>query len=230
MVSGLEALRSLVHENFLPALDRCNIILSRLRGLAQFHDARDDIGFSVTQIQRVMDIVSSLSLVGHAILVDVMDELEHFNVFSGWMRFQIDRLASTSANDELSEKEATMDNGKVITYLQRYLMGNPLSIFFDDTTEEDYAAGSKHVDESPKVLEMVDKQLNKPDASKAGFNALPRVDFLVRCVTDWSNRIFNDIAEAKKRSVHFGKPVKLSSGRPVKGMDMKMCGITKGKV
>ena len=82
MVSGLESLRGLVHENFLPALDRCSIILSRLRGLARFYDTRDDIGFSAAQISKVLDAVASLTLVGHRLLTIIMEELEAFNAFS----------------------------------------------------------------------------------------------------------------------------------------------------
>ena len=36
--SGLATVIQLLHENFLPALDRCSIIISRLRGLAAYHD------------------------------------------------------------------------------------------------------------------------------------------------------------------------------------------------
>ena len=135
-MSGLENLRSLVHENFLPALERCSVILSRLRGLALFHKQRDDIGFSAAQVSRAMDIIACLTLVGHKILTHAMDELEHFAAFSAWLRFQIDRLASP-ANDDLTEKEATMDSGRVLTYIERYLTDSPLSLFFDDVSKDD---------------------------------------------------------------------------------------------
>lgn len=223
VVSGLENLRSLVHENFLPALERCSIILSRLRGLAQFYDTRDDIGFSVTQITRVMDIISCLTLVGHKILVLVMDELEHFVAFSKWLRFQIDRLASSSANEELTEKEATMDNSKILTYIERFLTQSPLDIFFDDIAKEDYTADWDHIEGGPSLLDVLDKQLKKREDGQASMRALPHVDFLVKYMTTRSDKIFKDIAEAKKRSVRFGKPMKLSTGRPITKMDVKMC-------
>ncbi|KPM46299.1 hypothetical protein AK830_g353 [Neonectria ditissima] len=224
VVSGLENLRSLVHENFLPALDRCAIILSRLQGLAQFYDDRDDIGFSVTQINRVTDIISCLSFVGNKILIAVMDELEHFTAFSTWLRFQIDRLASSSsANEELTEKEATMDHDKVLTYIERYLTESPLKIFFDDIEKDDYNADWAHIEDGPNLLDTLDKQLTKQENGQLSMKALPHVDFLVNYVTTWCNRIFKDIAEAKKRSVRFGKPTKLSVGHPITRMDMRMC-------
>jgi anaphase-promoting complex subunit 4 len=222
-VSGLEALRSLVHENFLPALERCAIIFSRLRGLAQFYDSRDDIGFSVTQINRAMDIISCLTLVGHRILVLVMDELDHFTVFSTWLRFQIDRFASSSsAGEDLTEKEATMDNAKVLTYIVRYLTKSPLDVFFDEIAQDDYSSDWEHIEDGPSLLDILDRQLKRRDDGQASMKALPHVDFLVNYLTSRSNRIFQDIADANKRSVRFGKEMKLSIGQPITQYDVKV--------
>ena len=226
MVSGLEGLRSLVHENFLPALDRCSIILSRLRGLAQFYDSRDDIGFSVAQINRAMDIISCLTLVGHRILLTVMDELEHFSAFSLWLRFQIDRLvASSTANEELTEREATMNNSKVLAYIQQHLTQSPLDIFFDDIASEDYSADWEHIEDGPSLLDVLDKQLKKRDDGQPSMKALPHVAFLINYVTTRSKRIFQDIAEATKRTVRFEDVVRLSIGQPISKIDTKMCRV-----
>ncbi|KAF4971685.1 hypothetical protein FSARC_1563 [Fusarium sarcochroum] len=223
VVSGLESLRSLVHENFLPALDRCAIILSRLRGLAQYHDTRDDIGFSLQQISRLMDIVQCLELVGHKVLINVMDELESFTAFSTWLRFQIDRLASSSSmSEELTEKEATMDVGKVLTYIGHYLTDSPLRIFFDEMQREDYEADWAHIESGPTLLHVLDQQLKKWENGQPGMKALPRVEFLVSYLTTWSNRIFKGIAEARKRSVRLGNPIRLSVGHAVSKTDMKI--------
>lgn len=223
-MSGLENLRSLVHENFLPALDRCGIILSRLRGLAEFHDARDDIGFSATQIGRLMEVVGSLNLIGHKILIYVMDELDSFKAFSTWLRFQIDRLASSSsASEELTEKEATMDTEKVLAYIQNYLTDSSLKAFFDEIQREDHGADWAHIEDGPSLLDVLDKQLAKMERGEPSMKALPHVEFLIEFATTWANRIFDGIAEAKRRSVRFGKPMKLSIGHPISQMDMRMC-------
>ncbi|KAI8662705.1 Anaphase-promoting complex subunit 4 [Fusarium sp. Ph1] len=224
VMSGLESLRSLVHENFLPALDRCGIILSRLRGLAQFHDARDDIGFSATQISRLMDVIGSLNLIGHKILIYVMDELDSFKTFSTWLRFQIDRLASSSSvSEELTEKEATMDTEKVLAYIQNYLTDSSLKVFFDEIQQEDYEADWAHIEDVPSLLDVLDKQLAKMERGEPSMKALPHVEFLVAFATTWANRVFDGIAEAKRRSVRFGKPINLSIGHPISQMDMRMC-------
>ncbi|KAG8668845.1 hypothetical protein FPOAC2_08149 [Fusarium poae] len=223
VVSGLEGLRSLVHENYLPALDRCAIILSRLRGLAQYHHTRDDIGFAFDQINRLMDIVQCLQLVGHKILINVMDELENFMAFSTWLRFQIDRLASSSSmSEELTEKEATMDVGKVLTYIEHYLTDSPLKIFFDEIRSEEYEQTCGHIESGSSLLHILDQQLMKCENGQPDLQALSRVEFLVSYVTNQANRTFSGIAEAKKRSVRLGTPIRLSIGGPISHMDMRM--------
>ncbi|EHK18259.1 uncharacterized protein TRIVIDRAFT_47402 [Trichoderma virens Gv29-8] len=228
VVSGLEALRSLVHQHLLPALERCSIILSRLRGLARFYSDREDIGLSIPNLNRVLDIVSCLTLVGHKVLIYTMDELQHFAAFSAWLRFQIDQLGGPStANEELTDKEAMMDHSKVLTYIERYLTNSPLDIFLNDIAKEDYDSDWKFIDDGPMPLDVLDKQLKKLEAGQPGMKALPHVDFLVNYATSWSNKIFGSIAEAKRRSVRFGKPVKMSIGHPITKMDMKMCSANK---
>lgn len=222
-MSGLESLRSLVHENFLPALDRCSIILSRLRGLAHFYDTRDDIGFSVVQINRVMDIVASLTLVGHKILVMVMDELDNFTAFSTWLRFQIDRLATpASAGEELTEKEATLDVGKVLAYIERYLTASPMAVFFDEISSDDYKTDWEHLEDGRSLLDVLDKQLRRREEGHASMKALPHVEFLISYATSRSNKIFEGIAGGQKRRVRFGKAMTLSNGQPISHVDMKM--------
>lgn len=223
-MAGLEGLRSLVHENYLPVLDRCAIILSRLRGLALFHDNRADIGFSVTQISRAMDIVSCLVLLGHKILVAVMDELEHFRAFSTWLRFQIDRLASSAnAHDELTDKEATMDHSKALAYIENYLTSSPLDVYFLEPPEDSQSENWTLLDSSPSLLDVLDNQLHKPEDPQVATKSLMRVDFLVKYLASRSDQVFHGVAEAKKRSIRFGDPMKLSTGHPISRMDFKMC-------
>jgi anaphase-promoting complex subunit 4 len=228
VVSGLEGLRSLVHQYFLPALERCSIILSRLRGLARFYNDREDIGLSIPHLNRVLDTISCLTLVGHKVLIHTMDELQHFSAFSAWLRFQIDQLGGPGTGaDELTDKEAMIDHTKVLTYIERYLTNSPLDIFLNEIAKEDYDSDLKFIDDGPTLLDVLDKQIKKHEAGQPSMKALPHVDFLVNYATTWSNKVFSSVAEAKRRSVRFGKPVKLSIGKPITKMDMKMLGSSK---
>ncbi|KAK3368118.1 anaphase-promoting complex, cyclosome, subunit 4-domain-containing protein [Podospora didyma] len=227
VVSGLENLRSLVHENFIPALERCGIILSRLFGIARFHDSSENIGFNAAQITRLIEIVSCLTVVSHKVLLIVMDELEHFTVFSTWLRMEIDKLASSSMNEELLEKEATMDNIKVLAYTQRYLISSPLALYFDEVTEEEYTKSQELADDGASLLETLDKQLSRQEAGQPYMKAIPQIHFLLKYLSSRANHVFRDIAEAEKRSVRFGQATELVIGEKIWKHDLRMCSKSK---
>lgn len=221
-MTGLENLRSLVHENFIPALERCGIILSRLLGIARFHDSRENIGFTAAQITKLMDIVTCLTVVAHKVLLCVMDELDHFTAFSTWLRVEIDRQASSNVSEELTEREATMDNAKVIIYIQKYLTRSPLAIYFDEVMREDYAKDQELVEDGSSLLEMLDKQLKRQEVGQPYMRALPHIDFLVNYLTSRAGIVFRNIAEAEKRSVRFGHAAELSIGAKIWKHDLCM--------
>lgn len=215
MVSGLVSLRGLVHENFIPALERCGVILSRLLGLARFHDAEDNIGFTESQITSLVDTVSGLMLVAHKILVTVMDELEQFTVFSSWLRLEIDKQSSSSANEEITEKEATMDHGKVLSYIQRYLISSPLAVYLQEATQEDATKAQEGLEQGPSLLDLLDKQIREQEAGRPYMKALPQIDFLLNRLTSISKVVFKGIAEAEAQGVRFGQATELSIGRKI---------------
>ncbi|KAK4179671.1 anaphase-promoting complex, cyclosome, subunit 4-domain-containing protein [Triangularia setosa] len=224
VLSGLLNLRGLVHENLIPALERCGIILSRMLGIARFHDSEEGIGFNASQITRLLDIVSCLTVIAHKILLNVMDELEYFTVFSTWLRLQIDQQASSSsASEELTEKEATMDHAKVLTYIQRYLTSSPLAVYFDQITKEDYIKDQEYAEDNPSLLQMLEKQLKRQELGQPYMRALPHVDFLVNYLTSRANKVFQNIAEAEKRGVLFGKDTVLSIGEKIWKHDVRLC-------
>ena len=201
-------------------------MLSRLLGLARFHDSRENIGFTAAQIEKLLDMVAALTLVSHEILLAVMDELDHFTSFSSWLRMEIDKLASSSAAaEELTEKEATMDNVKVLTYIQRYLMGSPLAVFLGDTTAEERERDWKFAEESTvsSLLELVDQQLKSQEHGEPYYKALPKVDQLVTHLTAKAAIVFKEIAEAEKRSVRFNEAVEISTGEKIWRYDIYLC-------
>ncbi|KAK7938105.1 anaphase-promoting complex component Cut20/Apc4 [Apiospora aurea] len=222
VVSGLEGLRSLVHENFLPSLERVALILSRLLGIARFHDSKDDIGFTAAQVTKVMDIVSCLMLVGNKILLLAMEELELFHSFSTWLRFEIDRLASSTISEELSEKEATMEHGKILTYIQQYMKASPLRAYLSSVSPKDSGTDRQQAEDGSSVLEMLDKQIRSQELGQPEGGVLPQVEFLVDYLVDKASAVFNGIAEAERRSVRFGQPTRIELDNGVSKLDVSM--------
>lgn len=205
MTTGLENLRRLVHENMLPALERCSVILSRFAGIAKFRGSSDVEGFSTQQISLMMDAVACIHLVSSKILIQVVDELELFMSFSTWLRYEIDRLASdASGTDDSTDKEASIDHSKVLLYLQKIMTANPLSIFLDGSSTDGQTEW-KHAEQGVPLFDLLNKQFGKQERGVSYIKALPRIDLLCAYLSRQASSVFAQIAEAEKRNVLFGK-------------------------
>ncbi|KAI0118914.1 anaphase-promoting complex, cyclosome, subunit 4-domain-containing protein [Nemania sp. FL0031] len=222
VVTGLQTLRSLVHENFLPALERISIILSRLLGIARFHESKAEIGFTSAQIMKVMDIVSCLMMVGNKILLFVMEELELFHAFSIWLRHEIDRLASSSITEDLTEKEASMEHGKILAYIQQYMPASPLRYYLSSVTAEDTERDRKLADGGSSLLELLGKQIKKQESGQPDTGSYPQVEFLCKYLDSQANSVLEGIAEAERRSVRFGQCTKIVLDHDVSRFDVQL--------
>jgi anaphase-promoting complex subunit 4 len=206
----------------MPALERCGAILSRLLGIARFHGPGKSIGFDEAQIVKLIDIISCLMMVSHRILTTVMDELEYFNAFSIWLRLEIDKQGSSSITEELSEKEATMDNPRVLSYIQHYLASSPLSVYFEEVVKEDYLNDQEMVAPGVSLLDLLDKQLQEQAEGRPYMKVFPRIDFLLNYLVTSANAIFDGIANAEKQGVKFGQATEVSIGRKIWKYDLWM--------
>ncbi|KAI3337047.1 anaphase-promoting complex, cyclosome, subunit 4-domain-containing protein [Xylariaceae sp. AK1471] len=222
VVTGLQALRSLVHENFLPALERISIILSRLLGIARFHESKAEFGFTSAQIMKVMDIVSCLMLVGNKILLFVMEELELFHAFSIWLRHEIDQLASSSITEELTEKEATMEHGNILAYIQQYMPASPLQYYLSNVTTEDAERDRRLADGGSSLKELLGKQIKRQESGQPETGSYPQVEFLCKYLDSQATSVLEGIAEAERRSVRFGQPTKIVLDRNISHFDIRV--------
>ncbi|KAI1302643.1 anaphase-promoting complex, cyclosome, subunit 4-domain-containing protein [Xylaria venustula] len=227
VVTGLQALRSLVHENFLPALERVSIILSRLLGIARFHESKAEIGFTSAQIMKVMDIVSCLTLVGNKILLLVMEELELFHAFSIWLRHEIDRLASSTAED-LTERDAIIEHGKILAYIQQYLSSSPLKCYLSSVTAEDVERDRRLADTGSSLLELLGKQIQRQERNQPDAGSYPQVEFLCKYLDSQTMNVLEGIAEAERRSVRFGQATKIVLDSNVLRFDVHLSAIPIG--
>lgn len=224
MVTGLENTRRLVHENMLPALERCSVILSRFSGIAKFQSSNDTLGFSSHQISLIVDTVACLHLVSSKILIQVVDELELFAAFSSWLRHEIDRLASDSSvspKDDDLEKEASIEHSKVLSYLQTCMTSSPLEVYLGDNTSDDYKNGWQ-VEQNLPMFDILDKQLRKQESGLPYMKALPRVELLCGYLTSQAKVVFGQIANAEKRNVIFGMPQQVGVVKDEKLVDMRL--------
>ncbi|KAI3401223.1 hypothetical protein diail_11929 [Diaporthe ilicicola] len=233
VIPGLESLRNLIHENMLPAIERCTLILSRLSGIARFHEEEDHIGFTNTEITRLVDILSALNLICHRVLLIVMEELELFRTFSSWVRLTIDRVSSATVPEDFMEKEALLDPAKILRYIERYLVSSPMAVHFAKVPREAWDEDWERMQDSSGVLNELDNQLKRQEAGTPYMKGLTQLAFVVEFLTAKAGDVFKNIAEAEKRSVRFGQAVRLelvhgnSDRETFAAVDAKMCSVSK---
>ncbi|KAF2124778.1 hypothetical protein P153DRAFT_350031, partial [Dothidotthia symphoricarpi CBS 119687] len=130
VTSSLTTLLALVHENLIPAIDRCAIVISRLRGLAQFHDRDWIFSCPITDFTALVETLKSMRLLAHTVLLYAADEKRQFHAFSKWLRFCIDYEATepeSQSRAEMEMRDPGVDIGMVLEYIRYGLTKSSLS-------------------------------------------------------------------------------------------------------
>lgn len=130
VTSSLATLLALLHENFIPALDRCSIIISRLRGLAEFHDREWIFSSPLSDFTSLLEVLKNMRLLAHTALQYAGEEKRQFHAFSKWLRFVIDYEATeldSTSRGEMEARDAGVDVGLVMEYIQFGMRGSSLT-------------------------------------------------------------------------------------------------------
>jgi anaphase-promoting complex subunit 4 len=136
----LTTVLQLLHENLLPAIDRCAIILSRLRGLAKYHDESSGWIFNtpVTTFTSLLTLLKNLRLLAHTTLLYASDEKRHFASFSKWLRYEIDFEATepdSQSRAEMEGRDPGVDVSVVLDYIRYGLMKSDLTPYLRPESE-----------------------------------------------------------------------------------------------
>ncbi len=222
VTSGYESIRRLTHENLLPALERCSVVVSRLRGLSRYQEANESLGLSTHELNTVFDVINCLNLMAHNLLRYAGAELEQFTAFSAWLRHEIDtQAADMSSTEDPSEKDPIIDHVKVLGYIQGAMTKSKLAGIFpprapgavlDDSLGED-------------ALSLYDGFTRDLERYKDGAQTdgkLPGLDVLSEHLERRCNVVFTQIAQAQRRNILFGAPIQLGLGVGERPLDMRM--------
>jgi anaphase-promoting complex subunit 4 len=164
--SSLSILLSLIHENLLPALDRCSIVISRLRGLAQYHDQGWIFSGPVMDFTDLLTHIKNLRLLAHTTLLYAGDEKRQFASFSKWLRFSIDFEATepdSQSRQEMEARDPGVDIGMVLEYIQYGLTKSDLGPYLkpsDQLATAQRTGGPASYEDTRKAIDSLKEEGN----------------------------------------------------------------------
>ena len=130
VTTSFTTLLALLHENLIPALDRCSIVISRLRGLAQFHDRDWIFSGPITDFSALLETLKNMRLLAHTAMLYASEEKRKFHGFSKWLRFTIDFEATepeSQSRIEMEQRDPGVDVAQVLAYIQYGLTNSDLT-------------------------------------------------------------------------------------------------------
>ena len=207
-------MRRLAHENLLPALEKLNVLVSRLRGLSRFQLSNANLGLSTVEFDNVLDTVNCLQLMAHQILITSGSELRQFLAFSAWLRDAIDVQASDASVAESAEKDIDLDYASTLDYIQGAMTQSQLFSFFNLESRAEEKNPWDLAAEGRSLFELYRQGLQNANTRDSSTRKLPTLNALMKHLDTQCNAIFIRIAEMQRRSVRFGAPVYLQQGVP----------------
>lgn len=159
VTTSLSTVIQLLHENLLPALDRCSVVITRLRGLAKFHEPGWIFNTPVSDFTALLEMIENLRLLGHTALLYANDEKRFFQFFSKWLRYEIDFEATEPGGQNRAEMEARdpgVDISIVLDYIQYGLTKSDLEVFMKQEDQLDNAQREAAPTSNAETVKAID--------------------------------------------------------------------------
>jgi anaphase-promoting complex subunit 4 len=157
----------LLHENLLPALDRCTIVLGNLEGLAEYYAGSEAFDVPISTFSMIHDIIRCIRLLGHHMLLLASQDQRRFASFSKWLRHEIEVQGSdpnSTAGQEIRGREVGVDVALVFAYIENALETSKVDAFLCDSAE------APDITVTPELYENVRKSLEAFKANKKKAN------------------------------------------------------------
>jgi anaphase-promoting complex subunit 4 len=200
---GLETMRRIVHECLLPALERCQVVLSRLEGLSRFQKAAAVLGLDIKALTMVRDTVDCLNLLGHDLLKVVGKEVREFTAFLKWLRLETEvqglEVGSERA-EELREGSDAIEYRVVLAYVSGAMCqsGTLKYVRHSATGEQMEIPSTRSQTRNDSGYYETYKKARK--SSEAGYT-VPKLDDLVIRLQGQCAAVFDSVAETLRKSI-----------------------------
>lgn len=232
--TGYENVRRLTHECLLPALERCEVLLSRLIGLSKFHKLSEVLGLETSGLNAIVETLDCLHLLAHNILIYTNEELSQFNAFSRWLRHEIDMQSAEPMSqtlEELMDKTDLVEYPQTLKYIRGALTKSALRHFVQQLpmmgqprpppAASDKWAPTGHdrsfYDKFKKLLEHQVQSSNDENTNES-----PKLNDLTRRLGLQFEKVFGQIALTQRRGILHRSPLSLHADCDTDVADMAM--------
>ncbi|KAL4809251.1 anaphase-promoting complex, cyclosome, subunit 4-domain-containing protein [Aspergillus unguis] len=225
VASGYEIVRRLTHECLLPALERCEVLISRLIGLSKFQKLSEVLGLETSDLNAIVETLDCLHLLSHNIIVAANEELTQFHAFSRWLRHQIDLLSAEPMSqtlEELMEKTDLVEYPLTLKYIRGAMTKSSLLNFIQQLPMMGFprppaTAGDKWTPtegDKRSFYDMFKKLLEQQSqtAENAEPVQLPKLHDLTGRLELQSRHVFDSIARTQRRAILHRTPLDLHQG------------------
>ncbi|ETN46305.1 uncharacterized protein HMPREF1541_00489 [Cyphellophora europaea CBS 101466] len=193
----LDMIRRMASECLLPAIERAQIVVSRLDGLARFGDTASRLGLDEKGVRSVREVLEALNLCCEDMLRDVCTEIREFAAFMRWLKWETEvqtlgedseraeEMRETYAGESeirliLDYIESAMKKSRLVDYIRADPKTPPTESVANDT---ELVANYKRLRGTGKVAE------------------LPKLSDLLQVLQLRSNGVFSSIAETLRKNV-----------------------------
>ncbi|OJJ87767.1 putative anaphase-promoting complex component Cut20/Apc4 [Aspergillus glaucus CBS 516.65] len=235
--SGYENIRRLTHECLLPALERCEVLLSRLIGLSKFSKLSDILGLETSDLNAIVETLDCLHLLSHHILINTNEELSQFISFSKWLRHEIDIQSAEPMSqtlEELMERTDIMEYPQTLKYIQGPLAKSSLRRFIQQlpmmgvprpppppSSTADKWAPTGHGRSFYEMFKVLLQQ-QQQQSLDGGEVEVPKLNDLTKRLGLQFEKVFGQIALTQRRGILHRSPLVLHGDCDGEVVDMAM--------
>ena len=157
----LDLIRRMMSECLLPAIERCQVVISRLDGLSRFTETARRLGLDEKGIRSIREVLDVLTLLCEDLLRDVCVEIREFSAFMRWIKWE----AEVEALEEGSERAEEMResyNGEaelrmVLDYISGAMQKSRIAAYID--VSKDAVSNDSVKDSNDSVKDSNDSQI-----------------------------------------------------------------------
>lgn len=195
----LDMIKRMTSECLLPAIERAQIVLSRLDGLARFSDTAGRLGLDEKAVRSVRDVLDVVGVLCEDMLRDVCAEVREFAAFMRWFKWELEVIGlgeDSERADELRESwNGEAEVRTVLDYVESAMKKSRVTQYVHIEKQHE-PSPEKEIPDGTDLMAHYKKVRTGGKGTER-----PKLDDLLRLFTRRSEVVFRSIAETLRKSV-----------------------------